>query len=68
MAYKGDEVYIGVDTNTTLRGSGYPGRNSVRIESKARFNHGLIVSRFTHLPDNKCGVWPAVQVSRGQQH
>ncbi|KAH7326159.1 hypothetical protein B0I35DRAFT_508421 [Stachybotrys elegans] len=56
----GDEIFIGADRHSVLRGVGFPGRDSVRIESKARFNHGLLVSRFTHLPEAQCGVWPAV--------
>ncbi|EHK26304.1 glycoside hydrolase family 16 protein, partial [Trichoderma virens Gv29-8] len=54
-----NEVYLGVDHTTVLKGSGYPGRNSLRLESKTSYKHGLIVARFTHLPANKCGSWPS---------
>ncbi|PNP53077.1 hypothetical protein THARTR1_06287 [Trichoderma harzianum] len=54
-----NEVYLGVDTKTVLKGSGFPGRNSIRLESKASYKHGLIVARFSHLPTNKCGSWPS---------
>ncbi|KAL7936945.1 glycoside hydrolase family 16 protein [Trichoderma chlorosporum] len=54
-----NEVFLGVDSTTVLKGSGYAGRNSFRIESTASYQHGLIVARFTHLPANKCGSWPS---------
>ncbi|PKK46102.1 hypothetical protein CI102_10515 [Trichoderma harzianum] len=54
-----NEVYLGVDTKTVLKGAGFPGRNSIRLESKASYKHGLIVARFSHLPTNKCGSWPS---------
>ncbi|KND89754.1 putative endo-1,3(4)-beta-glucanase [Tolypocladium ophioglossoides CBS 100239] len=58
VAYQGNEVYMGVDYHTVVTGSNRK-RDSVRIESKARYNHGLFIARFTHLPENKCGLWPA---------
>ncbi|KAL6873334.1 concanavalin A-like lectin/glucanase domain-containing protein [Trichoderma longibrachiatum] len=54
-----NEVYLGVDHSTVLKGAGFPGRNSLRLESKASYKHGLIVARFTHLPANRCGSWPS---------
>ena len=60
VSYQGDEMYLGVDHKTKLNGAGYPGRNSVRIESQQEYNHGLFIARFSHLPDNKCGAWPAL--------
>ncbi|KAK5987219.1 putative endo-1,3(4)-beta-glucanase [Cladobotryum mycophilum] len=59
VAVRNNEVYVGVDHTTVLRGPGYPGRNSVRLESKASYKRGLIVARFTHLPFNRCGTWPS---------
>ena len=59
-AYQGNEVYLGVDHKTVLAGAGSPGRASFRLESKEEFKHGLIVARFTHLPRNTCGSWPAL--------
>ncbi|POR37600.1 Putative endo-1,3(4)-beta-glucanase [Tolypocladium paradoxum] len=58
IAYQGNEVYMGVDHKTVITGNNRK-RDSVRIESKARYNHGLFIARFTHLPENKCGLWPA---------
>lgn len=52
------EVIIKVD-NTNLVTSGR-GRNSVRLESKDQYNKGLIIGRFSHLPENKCSTWPAL--------
>ncbi|KAM4063936.1 glycosyl hydrolases family 16 domain-containing protein [Hirsutella rhossiliensis] len=63
VAYQDDQVYIGPDHRTVLKGAcepdSSPGRDSVRIESKARYNHGLVIARFTHTPQMKCGLWPA---------
>lgn len=36
------------------------GRNSLRLLSKAEYNHGLIVVDLAHMPGNACGVWPAL--------
>jgi hypothetical protein len=36
------------------------GRDSVRIESKQSYTHGLFVWTFDHLPAPTCGAWPAV--------
>lgn len=55
----GNEVYIGVDHKTVLTGTNRL-RDSVRIESKKQYKHGLFIARFTHLPENKCGLWPAL--------
>ncbi|EHK45153.1 glycoside hydrolase family 16 protein, partial [Trichoderma atroviride IMI 206040] len=54
-----NEVYLGVDHQTVLKGSGFAGRNSIRLESTNSYKHGLIVARFSHLPANKCGSWPS---------
>ncbi|KAL8732623.1 MAG: hypothetical protein Q9166_002598 [cf. Caloplaca sp. 2 TL-2023] len=35
------------------------GRNSLRLTSKAKYNHGLIVIDLAHMPGNACGLWPA---------
>ncbi|KAI4267217.1 MAG: hypothetical protein L6R38_008359 [Xanthoria sp. 2 TBL-2021] len=35
------------------------GRDSLRLTSKAKYNHGLIVVDLAHMPGNACGVWPA---------
>lgn len=49
-------VYIGVDRNNTATGRG---RNSVRIESKKSYQHGLIILDLAHMPGGACGTWPA---------
>lgn len=49
-------VYIGVDHNNTASGRG---RNSVRIESKKSYQHGLIILDLAHMPGGACGTWPA---------
>ncbi|KAJ0107769.1 hypothetical protein J7T55_000031 [Diaporthe amygdali] len=55
----GDVVGIMVDyTNVIENPRGY-GRNSVRIESTATYNHGLVIADFSHLPKAQCGTWPA---------
>lgn len=49
------QVYMGVNKiNVTPNG-----RPSVRIESKAEFNHGLIIADIAHAPGGICGTWPA---------
>lgn len=53
------EVLLGVDSKNVVK-AGARGRDSIRIESKAQLNKGLIIARFTHLPENKCGTWPAL--------
>lgn len=51
-----DNVYVGVDyTNSAPNG-----RNSVRLESKARFQRGLIILDLAHMPGSICGTWPAL--------
>ena len=58
IATQGSEVYIGVD-NTTITNPNDKGRSSVRIESKSKYNHGLFIAKFSHLPKPVCGTWPA---------
>ncbi|KJZ79594.1 hypothetical protein HIM_01063 [Hirsutella minnesotensis 3608] len=64
IGFMDGDVYIGPDSDVTLvdpcRADGSPGRDSVRIESKARFTHGLLIARFTHTPQMQCGLWPAI--------
>jgi hypothetical protein len=57
IATQGSEVYIGVDHAT--KATAAKGRSSVRIESKAQYNGGLFIAKFTHLPKPVCGTWPA---------
>ncbi|PGH06871.1 endo-1,3(4)-beta-glucanase [Blastomyces parvus] len=51
-----DFVYLGVDSQNVARGRG---RESVRLETKKTYKHGLIVADISHMPDNVCGTWPA---------
>lgn len=51
-------VYIGPDTNSTYDPTG-KGRDSVRITSKAMYNEGLMIAKFSHMPVQACGAWPA---------
>ena len=57
ISTKDGDVYLGVDHSTV--GTGSKGRSSVRVQSKANFNHGLFISKFSHLPKPVCGSWPA---------
>ncbi|KAF8533824.1 concanavalin A-like lectin/glucanase domain-containing protein [Trichophaea hybrida] len=47
-------IYIGVDTTNKAPN----GRQSLRLESKARYTRGLIVLDLAHMPWG-CGTWPA---------
>ncbi|KJK84530.1 hypothetical protein H634G_00051 [Metarhizium anisopliae BRIP 53293] len=59
-AVQDKEVILKVDSKTTIaKGAKIRGRDSVRLESKARLNQGLMIARFTHLPQSACGTWPA---------
>eukprot|EP01039_Chlorochromonas_danica_P011075 gene11075-12334_t len=50
-----NQVYIGVDYQNVASGRG---RDSVRLESKDRYTHGLFVIDLMHMPHG-CGTWPA---------
>lgn len=54
-----NQVYMGVDTKSTLNPNG-PGRNSVRLQSKKAYQHGLVIADFAHVPGSNCGSWPAL--------
>ena len=51
-----DVIHIKVDNTTVLQ----PGqnRNSVRIQSKNRYNGGLFILDVIHMPGG-CSIWPA---------
>ncbi|KAF2254883.1 glycoside hydrolase family 16 protein [Trematosphaeria pertusa] len=53
-----NQVYMGVDTTSVLNPNG-AGRNSVRLQSKTAYRHGLIIADFAHVPGSNCGSWPA---------
>ena len=57
-AAEGAPARISADSTTVLSASG-PGRNSVRIESKKTFQHGLFVFNIAAMPAPACGIWPA---------
>ncbi|KMU90939.1 mixed-linked glucanase [Coccidioides immitis H538.4] len=51
-----NSIRIGSDSTDIATG---PGRRSVRLETKARYKHGLIVADIKHMPGSICGIWPA---------
>lgn len=51
-------LYMGVDHSSTIDPDGV-GRDSVRIESKMFYDHGLYVVDVAHMPGSICGTWPA---------
>ncbi|XWX02403.1 hypothetical protein V2A60_010440 [Cordyceps javanica] len=58
-AIKDGQIYLGVDYTNQLRGQpGDPGRPTLRVQSKTSFKHGLVITRFSHLPKPVCGGWP----------
>lgn len=50
-------VVMRVDSSNVASGRG---RDSVRITSKATYNHALMVVDLAHMPGNACGIWPAL--------
>lgn len=58
-AINNGEVYLGVDHTNYLNPDPHgSGRPSLRLQSKQSFEHGLLITRFTHLPEPVCGGWP----------
>lgn len=55
----GDVSVIMVDYATVVDNPRGYGRRSVRIESTAAYNHGLVIADFSHLPKSQCATWPA---------
>ncbi|KAF2460070.1 concanavalin A-like lectin/glucanase domain-containing protein [Lineolata rhizophorae] len=49
------QIYMGVDHVNMAPN----GRQSVRLESKTRYNSGLIILDLAHMPGGICGTWPA---------
>ncbi|KAI4276860.1 MAG: hypothetical protein LQ337_002207 [Flavoplaca oasis] len=56
FSQSGDTVRLSVDSENVATGRG---RKSVRLTSKAFYNHALIVIDVAHMPANIWGVWPA---------
>lgn len=52
-----NDVYVGVD----FKNAAPNGRQSVRLESKTRFQRGLFILDLAHMPTG-CGTWPALSV------
>lgn len=52
------QIYLGADSNKTYDPDG-KGRDSIRITSKATYNQGLMIAKFSHMPVQACGAWPA---------
>ncbi|KAI0126827.1 putative endo-1,3(4)-beta-glucanase [Xylariales sp. AK1849] len=65
-ATDGSPVRIGVDYTNTYNGSASyygingVGRPSVRVTSKQKYNHGLIIADIANMPGGVCGTWPAL--------
>lgn len=53
----GGAVSLRVDSSKVASGRG---RDSVRLTSKASYNHALVVIDLAHMPGNACGLWPAL--------
>ncbi|KAL8927873.1 MAG: hypothetical protein Q9172_001173 [Xanthocarpia lactea] len=56
FSQSGGSVTLSVDSSNIASGRG---RQSVRLTSKASYNHALVVIDVGHMPANICGVWPA---------
>lgn len=62
MTYVTDNsAVVKADTSESFAASG---RQSVRIESKAQYNHGLFIFDILHSPFG-CGLWPALWLTDG---
>ncbi|KAH0341076.1 glycoside hydrolase family 16 protein, partial [Aureobasidium melanogenum] len=54
----GNTAKWGVDDTNVLYANS-TGRQSVRLEGKVNYNHGLFLADIKHMPGSICGVWPA---------
>jgi hypothetical protein len=50
-----NSIRMAADSTNVASGRG---RNSIRVESKASYNHGLVILDLNHMPEG-CGTWPA---------
>lgn len=57
FSQSGGTVRLSVDSTTKASGRG---RKSLRLTSKASYNHALVVIDVGHMPGSICGVWPAL--------
>lgn len=53
-----DHIYLSSKSGTTADEYGNRFRESIRLEGKRRFDHGLILLDVSKMPTG-CGVWPA---------
>lgn len=51
-------IYMSADLKTDLNPASGPGRDSVRVGSRAAFTRGVFVIDLDHIPTG-CGTWPA---------
>jgi len=55
--------YMGVDSAKVLspiQSATNRGRASIRIESKKKYTRGMFIADLYHVPQQACGVWPAL--------
>ncbi|KAM3428743.1 hypothetical protein MY4824_008654 [Beauveria thailandica] len=55
VSVQNGKIYLGVDSK---KPSGWGERPTVRVLSKNSFNQGLVITKFTHLPEPVCGGSP----------
>lgn len=48
---------MGVDHTNVGKGRG---RDSVRLQTKKAYQHGLFITDMGHMPGGVCGTWPAM--------
>lgn len=69
IGFEGDYAVWGVDDTTVISDDDYnhynnqdgsfTGRQSIRLEGKDSFTHGLVISDIKQMPGGLCGTWPA---------
>ncbi|KAM3548281.1 hypothetical protein ARSEF4850_009503, partial [Beauveria asiatica] len=55
VSVQNGKIYLGVDSK---KPSGWGERPTIRVLSKNSFNQGLVITKFTHLPEPVCGGSP----------
>ncbi|KAM3431128.1 hypothetical protein NHJ13734_007427 [Beauveria thailandica] len=63
VSVQNGKIYIGVDSK---KPSGWGERPTVRVLSKTSFNQGLVITKFTHLPEPVCGGSPFLTRGTGE--
>ena len=58
IGYNDDSIMLAVESKNAIESSATEGRQSVRLEGKTNYNHGLLVADVSHMPTG-CGTWPA---------